>query len=135
MKNIRQQGLSFIEILISLFILMIVLLGIDGMGLTTLYETKNSWIFNTAINQLHNINERLQLIKNKTELSEQVKMWNQQNKMVLPHGKGVVTGVFPDLVVTIYWGNHSGKKSCMKNQIEASGCLQEIISIPTQESV
>lgn len=113
--------MNLIEVLVSLFLLSLILLGMDGLGLYAMQENRNIWLFNLAVNQFINMSE---IIKASGNLStEQLERWNQENRMVLPHGRGEVTGEFPDYVITVYWGE--GSEACNKTQLGGAGCLRE----------
>jgi hypothetical protein len=125
MKNKSLQGMSLIEILVSLFLLSLIQLGAVEMQCLALREDYDAWIFMIATVQLNNITERLH-----TDflLDNQIKQWNQENEKVLPQGIGKVTGDYPEYTVTLYWGNPR-LPYCKENQLATIGCLQEKIII------
>ena len=129
MKNKSSQGFSFIEVLISLFILALVFLGLDAMEISALREDNNALILSIAVNQLISMTEILYAFAPSRELNERINSWNAQNKKILPKGIGKVTGTFPNYVITIYWGNVKQRKSCKQNRLGTNGCLRKKISI------
>ena len=116
------NGFTLLEVLISLFILSILLLGLDAMQLAALREAESAYYLSVATQQLNNMLERLQITKNDS-LSDQQQQWNQQNQMVLPNGRGVISGEYPHIKLAIYWGDESAG-ACEKDKIGQSGCLQ-----------
>jgi len=129
MKKIPQQGFSYIEILISLVIMSIMLLGMDSMGLYALQEEKNAWLFSVALNQIQNMSEILKKLSDENNLEELISDWNLENSDLLPKGKGTVTGYYPIYTVSIYWGNVKDRKACQQNRLGNNGCLREQVII------
>ena len=88
-----QSGVSLIEILISLFIISIMLFGLDAMQLTALREVKAAYYVTVATEQITSMRERLIVARNKN-ITPQIVIWNKQNNEILPHGRGAVTGEY-----------------------------------------
>lgn len=122
-----QSGVSLIETLISLFILSLLLLGFDAMQITALKEAKSAYYYSVATQQLNVMTERLRALS-KNNYNDQFTIWNQQNQEVLPQGKGLITGYYPDFNLAIFWGN-GVLQECIKNKIGQSGCLHLSIKI------
>lgn len=101
------------EVLISFFILSIVLFGIDSEGLFALRSHQDAWTQSVAIAQIINMRERLLALQNFEGLDHQIEIWNAENKAVLPHSKGVVTGALPNYEIKLSWGN----KKTLKEKI------------------
>lgn len=114
---LKQQGFNLIEILISLFIISLALLGLDAISIHTLRDTKTTYYFNAAIQQLNNLIEQLN-ITSQDELQNILNNWNKQNQEILPHGHGAII----NNRAIIYWGNYP-QTNCEKNTIGTSGCL------------
>lgn len=117
-----QTGTSFIEILVSLSLLSLMLLGLDATEVISLQETKSDYYFSAAKQQVHVMMEKLQTIPNQTALNNFIPVWNNQNQSTLPQGRGLVSGTYPHYAITIFWGNKT-ESSCIKNHIGLSGCL------------
>lgn len=113
----KTSGTTFIEILISMLILSILLLGLDGMQIYSLRETKSSYYFAIAMQQVMNMQERLLTFQSE-KWQEQIAYWNEENKQVLPQGRGVLLSNG----IAIFWGNTTNKE-CQQNKIGTSGCL------------
>lgn len=122
MRN--QLGTSLFEILISMILLAIVLLGIDAMQITSLQKAKVNYYFAVANQQVDIMIERLTLENNINEAW--LTTWNKQNQEVLPQGKGIISGNYPHYEVSIFWGIWN-EGSCKKNTIAQNGCVHRII--------
>ncbi len=119
----KYQGASLIEILVSLFLLSIMLFGLDALGLVVLHETKNAYYLAVAEQQMFNMIEQIHAAKN-IDISSALIQWNKQNKQLLPQGIGEIKGPY----LSIYWGSFPDY-SCSKNKIGESGCLQADIKL------
>lgn len=126
MKN-KNKGFSLVEILISMLLLSLILLGLDGMQIHALQQSRIACISSIAANQLHAMAERLRACS-MDEIEDQILIWNQQNNLVLPGGRGKVEGQYPSYTLIIFWGEHKNNE-CKKNQIGQSGCLIKKIII------
>lgn len=102
-KNI---GFTLIEVLISLFILSLILLGFNGMLLLATQQTHAAYHFSIASQQMITMIERLHALGNAEGLEDQIITWNAQNRQLLPHGIGTITGSYPSYTVTLHWGKH-----------------------------
>lgn len=118
-------GFSLIEVMISLLLLSLGLLGLSAMEVYANNEIQQIYFFNQALNQLNNLTECLSHLTPTTDMHDQIQRWNQENRIALPHGLGDVTGKFPEYRATIYWGR--AQKKCVHHHLGASGCLQKII--------
>lgn len=112
-----QSGSSFIEILISMSILSIVLLGMDAMIIHAIRETKSAYYFAVATQQIDNFIERLHTFDH-SEWEAQLACWNKENMLVLPQGHGELS----DNSIMIFWGKNT-QQECKKNRIGQSGCV------------
>lgn len=120
----RTVGFSLIEVLISLLLVSLILLGLDGAQFYALKQAKTAYFLNVATQQLQNLTERLAA----SQTPEQpLALWNNENRQLLPSGFGTVNGESPNYTITIYWGRK--KSQCASQQIGESGCLQENIQL------
>lgn len=104
------SGFSLIEVLISLLILSFILLGFDAMEIYALRENRKAYFFSVAENQLHSFVERLRAHGSKMDINQQVMIWNKQNKVVLPDGKGGFSGVYPCYELNLSWREEANKQ-------------------------
>jgi prepilin-type N-terminal cleavage/methylation domain-containing protein len=116
------KGFTFIEIITSLLLLCILLMGADAFQLETLRSVKANFYAFLANNQLINLVEKCHASR---QLSmNDIEVWNQQNKTLLPNGVGEVHGQCPQMKLTIFWGKISSKQ-CDKIRLGESGCLTQ----------
>lgn len=116
-------GFSLIEVLTSLLLLALILLGVDAMQMFSLRENRNAYYFSVAENQLNSMVEQLGELKSPQDLSQLITIWNQENHSVLPLGKGYVMGNFPNYKLTIFWGDKTTKHLCSKIDFGKLKCL------------
>ena len=115
------HGFSVIEVLISLLILSLILLGFDAMQIASLRRCQQAYFFSVAEQQLVAMSERLQSF---SEITKQIAIWNQQNQQLLPNGLGVISGTYPDYQLSIFWGEkmhpddcQAGKTKCLTIEV------------------
>ncbi len=124
---LKITGFSLIEVLMSLLLISLILFGLDAAQLYSIQEAKTTYLFNTAMNQINNAEERLAALKTYEGLDEEITFWNSENQTALPSGFGNISGGFPNYQITIYWGDTS--HDCTNQKIGASGCLRKIIQL------
>lgn len=124
----KLSGFSLLEILISLMLLSMTLIGMDAMQIMTLRDNRAIYFFSVAENQMKSMRARLRVSKNQEEVNIQLQRWNEENKLVLPDGEGVITGNLPYLTLTLYWGEiiHTG---CTDRLMGVSGCLVDTLAM------
>ncbi|VVC76094.1 hypothetical protein AQUSIP_13990 [Aquicella siphonis] len=113
-------GTSLIEVMISLFILSVMLLGVEAVQIISLKKSLNAYYLAVAVRQLDVMHERLRRA-NEVDLKDWLIAWNTQNQASLPEGKGEITGVIPDLRITLCWrrqhdfgrNNPSAQTTCL----------------------
>jgi type IV pilus assembly protein PilV len=115
------NGFTLLEVLVSLFILSLLLLGLDAAQTKALQSAKSVYYFNVATEQLRSIMERLQAINTPNDINALQLLWDEQNARVLPQGRGEIDNSPPLIVITIHWGNNH---NCDRDQIGLSGCLR-----------
>jgi Tfp pilus assembly protein PilV len=130
MRLICIQGFSLLEAIISLFLVSILLFGLDAAQIYSLKESKNAYFSSMALNQINNGLERLIALENNEALQNQITIWNAENQAVLPDGFGTITGQYPNYIITVYWGGHL--HHCQKQQVGSSGCLRKKIQMELQ---
>ncbi len=105
-------GITLIEILISFTILSLMLLGLDAMQITSLHSAKSAYYYSVAEQQLHIMARQLQVIDDNDKQTALAK-WNAQNQIVLPNGRGMISGYAPHYRLSIHWG----QKECLRMQV------------------
>jgi prepilin-type N-terminal cleavage/methylation domain-containing protein len=124
---LKISGFSLIEVLVSLFLLSLIVLGFAATEIHALHTQRAAYNFNIAINQLQEMIECLRVLHGKKEITSLVASWNQQNQQVLPQGWGAVEGNDSVYIITIYWGKRV--ENCLHNTLGVSGCIKEEINI------
>ncbi len=114
--------MNFIEVLVSMVILSLMLLGLDALQLTTLKEAKANYYLSTAIFQLENLANRLKIM-DESDWDNQLIEWNQENQLVLPQGRGTLKKTDTTTEISIFWGE-SSLQACDHNTTGSSGCLK-----------
>jgi hypothetical protein len=97
------------------------------MEIHALRETRASYYFYIATQQLIAMAERLRALGNNQGLTEQVTIWNRQNQAVLPEGHGSVSGTYPDYILALYWGHPT--QECKQITLGQTGCVQQSLSL------
>jgi prepilin-type N-terminal cleavage/methylation domain-containing protein len=118
------SGFSLVEVLVSLFILSLILLGLDAMECVALRESHAAYFLNVAAIQMQAMTERLTTLDQAQGLEEQVAIWNSQNNELLPQSKGSLTGKFPVYQLSLSWGANTlcntvqkGPLTCLSDQL------------------
>ncbi|STX50688.1 pre-pilin leader sequence (pilV) [Legionella busanensis] len=125
----KQHGFSLLEVLISLIILAVGLLGIAALQARAVRDNHSALLRSTAINQINNMIDRMQsnyagvnagaynnvsgigsLINCTTCSSTQIAQrdiyqWNTNNAQLLPSGTGTVTRNGQRFTITLFWDN------------------------------
>ena len=113
--------MSLLEMLISIFILSCVILGVSATQVLAFRKAQTAYYLDVAIQQIDVIWERLQILKN-SNIQAAIVNWNNQNRQVLPNGKGWVQGKYPFFRIVLSWGKNVHLE-CRENKIDTSGCL------------
>lgn len=121
------RGFTLIEVLVSLLLFAIILLGFDVMEVHSFREARAAYFLSTATYQLSAFSERLKVLAVNQGLDQAVEVWNKQNKELLPQGYGEVHGQYPNYTLTIYWGKKQNE--CKKLKIGQEGCLSLRVSL------
>ncbi len=111
---LKNTGFTLIEVVISLLLFSLVLLGFNAMQWQAVRETQSAYHFTVAASQLHAMTERLRALDKWSGLEQQIQKWNLQNQQVLPQGKGEVSGHYPAYTIKITWG----KSECLTQSLE-----------------
>jgi len=102
-------GIHLIDVLISLFLLSIALIGIDAMLLNVSKDAQSLYYLHVGMQQLLQLHEQ-EMTKNHSE--QALQEWNQQNQKVLPNGHGTFKSTTNQL--TLNW-NQGTNKTCDGN--------------------
>jgi len=127
MLYIYLRGFTLIEVLISLILLSLLLLGFDAMEIDSLRSTRAAYYFYLATQQLIAMTDRLRALGANQSLNEQVAIWNLQNQDLLPAGRGTVSGSYPSYILAVYWGKFL--QECKQIKLGQSGCVQQRLQL------
>lgn len=97
------QGFSLIEVLITLFILSLGLLGIAGLELTALRNTQDIYLQSVASTQLTAMAERLRANQSHAAQVLECERWNIENQRLLPQAKGICVCQNATCTLTLNW--------------------------------
>ncbi|MBA3660670.1 MAG: prepilin-type N-terminal cleavage/methylation domain-containing protein [Gammaproteobacteria bacterium] len=121
MSFANKNGLTLVEVLVSLILLTFIFIGTDVMQLISLRIAKHSFFIFVARQELMSIVDQAQICK--LACSKSIQHWQNEVKLALPHGEGEVKGVYPNYIFTVKWGNPT-ESICKINHQKAQGCLQ-----------
>lgn len=111
------RGFTFIELLVSLILLAILLLGFNASLIEALKQTQDAYYFSVATNQMTSFIEYLHSpIKEEDFFST----WKVQTKNVLPGSEVVLT--HHPARLHLYWGNQP-KESCIVSHENQIHCI------------
>ena len=105
------SGVTLFEVLLSLFLLSLLLLGLDVMEVEALHLTRKMYFASLAEQQLENMEERLRLLGTEAGLEQELNAWNQENHRLLPQGAGWVSGHYPAYTITLYWSEKKEERT------------------------
>lgn len=95
------KGFSLIEVLVSLLLLSFILLSFDATQLFAMRKNRDAYFHTLAVNQLSSFSELLKILQGHEALiPHQLAIWNEQNKKMLPYGKGEIKEGF----IIVSWG-------------------------------
>jgi type IV pilus assembly protein PilV len=124
------RGFSLIEVLISVLILSIGLLGVAGLQISSIQFNQSAQLRSIAISQISNMVDRMMAnqvgintglynsqsgIPTNPECSpcspsqiafHDLYEWNNSNRILLPNGQGTVVGNNNRYIVTVRWDNY-----------------------------
>ncbi len=109
------SGFSVLEVLISLMLISLFLLGIEGSQLYALRSNQQAYFLSLAMNQLQSLAERLQVHSSVDDLEFYLQQWNEQNKKLLPQGVGRLNGNYPNYKITLFW---KGERQCLSQDLQ-----------------
>ncbi len=122
-----QSGISLFEFMICLLLTSTLLLGIDMLQVTSVGAARASLYFNTAMRQADAMINRI-LLSRGENMTDIFNHWNDENKTLLPRGRGVIAGTYPEYIVSVFWGGGE-MVECTLNHPGASGCVRQYVRI------
>jgi len=121
----QSTGLTLLEVMISLCILSIAMLGFDVLQIAAMRQAK-ALFYGTIARQQVKMIEELLMSAGENNSTDYIELWKKQNTEVLPRGRGQITGAYPQYGISIFWGGLS-EGQCLQSTIGVQGCLREKI--------
>ncbi|MGQ3888173.1 type IV pilus modification protein PilV [Legionella sp. CNM-1927-20] len=128
-RKSKQYGFSLLEVLISVIVLAVGLLGIAALQARAVHDNHSALLRSIAINQINNMIDRMQsnyagvnagaynnvsgtgtmptcTTCSSTQIAQRdIYQWNTTNAQLLPSGQGTVTRNGQRFTVTLFWDN------------------------------
>jgi len=117
MPNIN--GFTLLEVMISLLLLSIVLLGVDAAQVVVMRESRGIFYFNLASVMALNMSEYL--VAHHGDVSGYERKWRLNIEEILPMSAGRVSGSQSTYTVKVAWGG--AVLECLKSKQGAKGCV------------
>lgn len=99
----HQSGFSLLEVLIAWFLLSVVLLGLFEIQILSLCNNRHAYLLSIATVQVASMLDRLTVNQTSASRAREARVWNQQNKSLLPDGKGSYQCQPYQCVVRLQW--------------------------------
>lgn len=122
-------GVTLIEVLISLLILMLALLGFDAMLLDASQKMRNAYYFTLATDQIISIAEWLHG-HTKDQSTDHLQQWNQEIQSFLPAGQGILSDKGSHYQITLFWGQKTHQRICKEDHPSELHCLSVQLKHP-----
>lgn len=97
----RQQGVSMVEVLVTMLVTSIGLLGVASLQTVGVRMARDSGLMSQASFMATNMADRLR--GNEDYSADDVNAWNDEIKQVLPNGSGEVDSVEDVYTITVTW--------------------------------
>lgn len=82
------NGFALFEVLITLLVVSLALLGIVGMQVSAVHYAQEAYLHSVATTQLANMLERLRTNTSLAARAMELERWNDNNARLLPRGRG-----------------------------------------------
>ena|SRR3990167_1718335 len=112
------NGFTLLEVLISLFLVSLVMLGLMTAQVKILRDARSLYYFQQARGLAEGMAEYI--AGNQGDSSGYYAQWQELIHHQLPSSSGSITGQRPNLFIKIYWG---GNRVCTQNHQGLAGCI------------
>jgi hypothetical protein len=119
---LKIAGVTLLEVMISLLLFSFVLWGLAAMQLSALHKAQAAFYFLQATMQIESMIERLSTIQQGNILTNEISAWNEENRLFLPNGYGMLKKDNSYYDISLYWGDPP--YDCHSIPAGLSGCLQ-----------
>ncbi len=106
------KGFSLIEVMISIVIFSVGLLGLLRLQTLSLQHAYSAMLTSQAESQLVDMADQLMI----TAIPD-ISLWNNENNLLLPQGNGVLYGAAPHYQLQLFW-NFEEKQNQLSLQVE-----------------
>lgn len=103
-NKISCTGFALLEVLLTLLIISLSILGVIGLQLSALHHSQESYLQSLAAVRLSSLMERLRVNASPDARSGELDQWNQTNALLLPNGKGNFYCAGDDCTANLQWG-------------------------------
>jgi Tfp pilus assembly protein PilV len=114
------DGASIMELLVSMVLVSILLLGIDAMQIRGIQQAKINFYFAVSQQQISLMAERLRLSTHHASLY--LPEWNQQNQSLIPQAKSILNMSDSHYTLAVLWGSKN-EQTCLQDKVGRKGCL------------
>ena len=129
MNHLKKRGFTLFEVLVSMTLLAILLLGLDVMEVYSLQRSLDTHYRQLALRQLRNAENRLGMIGAEGDFNEQSYQWKLENEAVLPQAKGLISGSYPSYTLSLCWATRT-ITSTEEQKGKHQECLTEQLVVP-----
>ncbi len=122
----KHSGFSLIEVLVALFLLSIVLLGVEEQMLKSLQSSQGALNQTIAVEQASGMASMMELFP--TQYQNFLPGWNQDNQNLLPDGKGEIKVSGSDMSIQITWRSGSSQIwQCKSSRQSDISCIELLV--------
>jgi len=111
---IKALGFTLLEVLVSLLLLGLMLLFFDTAQYAAWHANQSAYELTQATQQVRSMSERLKMLGGYPDFKEQLSIWNQENQLILPNGKGYVSGQYPRYSIQLCWDSQGNQRCIQK---------------------
>lgn len=114
----KSNGFTLLEVLVGLFLLSVVMLGMMAAQVKKLHDLRGIYYFQYAEGLAENMTEYI--VSHHGDKAGYYQEWLNVIKHQFPSAIGKVEGKFPDVLVSIRWGD---SRTCSQSHAGLSGCV------------
>lgn len=116
----KMQGFTLLEVLISLFLLSLALIGINSVQLSAMHQARNAYNTQQALTFAQNMSTYLR--SHHGQGGDYQIRWHAEVQSRLPQGRAFINGSYPHYRISVLWGERP-PHVCEKSQSGKSGCM------------